>query len=198
MFFVKRKNIYYVQINSNGKPKRISTHAKNLREAKLFVEGILNGSEERTFERSCALPENDVEAYSLKTIGAFASEYADYIEKTKSAKYLRSVRLSFKRFNEIMGDMLLSNIKPRDVEMFILNVYREAKHAAHLYHRTLKAAFNKAIVWGYITKNPFVKVKPPKLPKSNPNFITYKELETILKVETDLQLKDIYIVTFYT
>ena len=47
----------------------------------------------------------------------------------------------------------------------ISSVASNAKYAASLYHRTLKAAFNKAVVWNYLEENPFNKIKSPKVAK---------------------------------
>lgn len=45
--------------------------------------------------------------------------------------------------------------------------------------RHLKAAFNKALEWGYIKKNPFSFVKLLKLPQKTPRFIQEKEMNKI-------------------
>lgn len=79
-----------------------------------------------------------------------------------------------------------------------LSTSASSKHSASLYYRTLKAAFNKAVVWNYIEVNPFVKIKTPKVPKSFPVFINESELIEIIN-KTEMQLmKDIFTTAFYT
>ena len=68
----------------------------------------------------------------------------------------------------------------------------------HLYHRTLKAAFTKAVVWEYIKENPFNKIKAPKITKSFPLFISEAELILILNKTEKQLLKDIFTIAFYT
>jgi site-specific recombinase XerD len=67
-----------------------------------------------------------------------------------------------------------------------------------LYYRTLKAAFTKAIAWGYISENPFKKIKLPRQIKSNPAFISLEELHRITDVTGVKLLRDIFITAFFT
>lgn len=95
-------------------------------------------------------------------------------------------------------DMPLQMISTRIIDQFISSASASSKHSASLYYRTLKAAFNKAVVWNYIEENPFNKIKTPKVPKSFPVFISESELIEILN-NTELQLmKDIFTTAFYT
>jgi site-specific recombinase XerD len=82
-------------------------------------------------------------------------------------------------------------------ESFILNTYQRAKYNAALQLRHLKAAFNRAIEWGYIEKNPFKGIKL-RIPENNPTFITKEELNTIVDKEKDSLLKNIYLFGFNT
>ncbi|MCZ7616717.1 MAG: hypothetical protein M5T52_24900 [Ignavibacteriaceae bacterium] len=94
--------------------------------------------------------------------------------------------------------MPLENISSRNIDQYISSVFSNSKYAASLYYRTLKAAFNKAVVWNYIEVNPFSKIKTPKTPTSLPVFISEAELIQILdKVENQLH-KDIFTTAYYT
>ncbi len=94
--------------------------------------------------------------------------------------------------------MTLEMITSKDIDQFISSVYVNAKHAAALYHRSLKAGFNKAVIWNYIETNPFDKIKAPKVPKSFPVFISEAELIHILN-KTKVQLfKDVFTTAFFS
>ena len=94
--------------------------------------------------------------------------------------------------------MPLKMISTRIIDKFIFSASAGSKHSASLYYRTLRAAFNKAVVWNYIEANPFNKIKSPKVPKSFPVIISEKELIDILN-NTEIQLmKDIFTTAFYT
>ena len=80
----------------------------------------------------------------------------------------------------------------------MIESFNRTKHGAYLYNRILKAAFNRAIDWGYLENNPFKKVKLPKIPKNYPVFINETELIQIIEKVSDNTLKDLYKTAFYT
>ena len=134
-----------------------------------------------------------------KKLSEFEEEYKKYVGATHSKKYLSSINISFKKFKEFLGkDVNLSQLSLRNTQQFIIETYNRTKYSAYLYNRTLKAAFNRAIEWGYIETNPFKKVKLPKIPKNYPAFINEKELNQILEKVMDETLKDLYKTAFYT
>jgi site-specific recombinase XerD len=67
-----------------------------------------------------------------------------------------------------------------------------------VYYRTLKAAFNKAVDWGYLNENYFIKVKLPKRQKLAPVFITSDQLSMICDQIDNEVIKDTVIFAFHT
>jgi len=132
-------------------------------------------------------------------LSSFVTEYKTYVSNTYSASYLKkAVTPSFNRLQAFLPDMLLNQITSRDIDQFISSVYQKSKYAASLYHRTLRAAFSKAVVWNYLEENPFNKIKSPKVAKSFPVYISEAELIIILNQTEDQLLKDIFTTAFYT
>ncbi|MCH7974656.1 MAG: tyrosine-type recombinase/integrase [Bacteroidetes bacterium] len=171
-----------------GKRTSISTGTSSKREAEKFLNSFnLQPKAEPTAEK-----------VSIK-LSSFASEYKNYVRNTHSEKYLtKAVIPSFVSLQKFLPDIPLVNISSRNIDQFISSVASKAKFAASLYHRTLKAAFNKAVVWNYLGENPFNKIKSPKVPKSFPAFISEAELIHILN-KTEVKLfKDIFTTAFYT
>ena len=76
--------------------------------------------------------------------------------------------------------------------------YQRTEKSAELYLRTLKASFNRAIDWGYISENPFKKVKLPKSQKSYPMFISEDELNQIVKNISNKEIRDLSTIAFFT
>ncbi len=132
------------------------------------------------------------------TLKIFLNEYEKYIEQTKSKSYYKSIKLSNKFFLEYVGDIDLQKINVYLVDNFIQNTFNRSKFSASLFYRNLKGAFSTAERWNYINTNPFKKIKAPKVPKKNPNFITESELSSILKELKNNTIKNIVIVSYDT
>jgi integrase/recombinase XerD len=135
---------------------------------------------------------------SDKTLISFRDEYIEAIKYTHSKSYLRSVEYTFKDLLKFSDNLQLSKFDSRFMENYIITTFKRSKYTAALYHRTLKAAFNKAVDWDYISVNPFNKIKLPKFQKSKPAFINLGELDIILSHVTNQPLKDIYQFAFFT
>ena len=86
----------------------------------------------------------------------------------------------------------------KNIDQFISSVAARSKFSASLYYRTLKAAFNKAVIWNYISENPFNKIKAPKVSKSYPAFIDYNELQLIISNTARPFLIPLFNTAFYT
>lgn len=116
------------------------------------------------------------------TINNFSNEYKDLVKSNYSDKYYESNVLSLKHFESYFsGTMKLRMISQREAEKFLESIKKRAPKGYRVYYRNLKAAFNKALDWGYISENPFSKIKLPKRQFNKPEFITEKELDMIMK-----------------
>jgi integrase/recombinase XerD len=90
------------------------------------------------------------------------------------------------------------NLTPRVLDQFISQRFATAPWSALMYYRTLKAAFSKAAVWGYISENPLKKIKPPKQKKSLPVFLSKSDFELIISHTPTKILQDIFTTAFYS
>lgn len=172
----------------NGKRTTVSTGTTNKKEAENFLASFN--------------PEVKKETPTKKTsikLSSFIAEYKTYVKNTYSEKYLtKAVKPSFNRLQAFLPDSPLEYITSKNIDQFISSVYVRSKFAASLYHRTLKAAFNKALIWNYIPENPFSKIKSPKVVKSFPVYLTQAEIILILNKTDEQLLKDIFTTAFYT
>lgn len=201
MFLIKRNNIYYIEFKdpTTLKTKRVSTKKRSLMEANAFMEefktqfGIISKVE--TMSAQALIPSP---APKIPYLNEFAQEYKKYTKQIRTPHYNRDIDLAFRKFEEAIGNLPLNEITTSMIDRFLSGVHSTAKYAAHLYHRTLKAAFQKALDWDLITTNPFKKIKLPKLPKKFPIFITKKELDLILAEINNETLKKLVFTSFYT
>lgn len=129
----------------------------------------------------------------------FFVEYIKHVSATKSKSYARSVKISFDHFCAYFPQQrILNTIKLKEIEDFTIHLQNKVSKGYVVYFRNLKAAFNKAVSWGYVKNNYFEKVYLKKRQFQNPLFITYHELNVIL-TKTHLQhLKEVFIIAFFT
>lgn len=181
------KSPFYQLVHEvNGKRTTISTKTKNKTEAYLFMQKFISDEIQQK------------QNIQNITLSKFAEEYFSYSALTKSQNYLRSIKLAFKHFSLYCGDIELKKIDIRLAETFIAKTSARAEKSAHLYFRTLKAAFSNAERWNFISANPFKKIRAPKIKKSFPAFITNEELQKIIQCAPQQILQNIFITAFYT
>jgi site-specific recombinase XerD len=192
MFLSKTKKspYYYIVYENNGKRTSISTRTKNKLEALKFLQNFIN-------DKKSAEVFNLPEVNSISLL-KFENEYLSYCRQLKSEKYISSIKYSFRKLIEFTGDVSINSITVKTVDLFITTSFTRTQSGAHLFYRTLKAAFNKALEWEYIDANPFTKFKFPKLVKRQPAFISEDQLNLITANTKEQHLKDLFIVAFYT
>jgi site-specific recombinase XerD len=199
MFLTKNNKSAFYQIVYfvDGKRTTHSTKKRNKSEAWQYLEEFRKNLNSPIIESEKEIDQSAAAEHKL-TLSQFKEEYLGYMRPIKSKKYIESITISFQQFISICGDLLLDEVSNRIVDKFITTYFAKSQRGAHHYYRTLKAAFNKAIEWNYISSNSFTKVKFPKIPKSFPAFISESELLIILTKTTHQHLKDIFTVAFYT
>lgn len=182
----KKSPFYQISFERDGKFSTVSTRTKIKAEALRFLS---------EFEKN-SRKEIKVEPASLIE---FEQKYLDYIKGIRSKNYCYNVKVGFTQFKKYIDEsVLLKNITVKDIDSFVSKVYKEAPHSAASYYRILKASFNKAILWNYISVNPFSKIKPPKVKKSFPVFINEVDLQIILDNTKEQLFKDLFLFAFHT
>lgn len=139
------------------------------------------------------------EPKEVVTLRVFADEYSSLIKQNRSHAYYLSVKNSLKHLTDFFGaQRSIQSIGLKDVESLITHLQQRVTKGYRVYVRTLKAAFNKAIDWGYVKENYFLKVKLPKKQKVNPAYIDERQLLLICK-KIDVEIvREISILGFYT
>lgn len=175
MRLFKRGKYWYIEFN---KYKKKSLKTTNKKEAERIFKYI---QQELHLKKFINLAETI-------TLGDFIKEYLEYVETSLSWNTLRIVRDSFKYFLEIVpSETPLKIITSRKLEELIaILLSRGWKPVSiNIHIRHLKAAFNKAVEWDYLEKNPFSKIKPLKFEKKPPKFLTKEDIKkegTSLKI----------------
>ncbi len=174
MFLVKNKKspFYQLVIIENKKRTTVSTETKDEKEAIFFMASYLHKKNNKE--------EESISKIEPIILSKFKDEYLEYLEKTKSKSYIRSVKLSFKMLMCFCGDCNLHQLKLRTIDQFISTTFARTEKGAALYYRSLKAAFSKAVAWEYADTNFFKLIKLPKMKKAHPIFITEIEFSEII------------------
>ena len=133
------------------------------------------------------------------TLRVFAEEYSSLIKQNRSVAYYKSVGNSLKHLTDFFGlQKSIQSIGLKEVENFLTYLQRKVVKGNRVYYRTLKAAFNKAIDWGYVKDNYFIKVKLPKRQKVNPAYINSEQLAAICEKIIQDVVKAVTIFAFST
>lgn len=133
----------------------------------------------RIFEQYSA--NKNQEKLAGKKLTEFVYEYLAFVEAHRSYKYFLSSKVSFNHLIKFLGsEIRLNDITVRDVDLLLTSLKKSAPKGFLVYFRTLKSAFSKAQVWGYISKNPFKEIKPEKLQKNKITVINENDLKIVL------------------
>ncbi|MFA7421669.1 MAG: tyrosine-type recombinase/integrase [Melioribacteraceae bacterium] len=133
------------------------------------------------------------------TLRVFRDEYLNLIKNSRSKSYYISVNSSFDHLADYLNNQFpINSIQAKDIENFLIHIQKKVKKGYRVYYRTLKAAFNKAVEWGYVNVNHFQRVKLPKKQQVNPAYINSDELQAISNKVTNKTVKDLIVFGFYT
>ncbi|MCL4548098.1 MAG: site-specific integrase, partial [Bacteroidetes bacterium] len=139
------------------------------------------------------------EPKEVVTLRVFVDEYSNLIKQNRSRAYHISVMCAFKHLIDFFGKQkAIHEIGLKEIENFSSNLQQKVTRGYRVYFRTLKAAFNKAVEWGYVKENYFRKVKLPKRQKVNPMFITSDQLSAISSQIKSEEIKNFVVFAFYT
>ena len=138
-------------------------------------------------------------AKEVVTLRVFAEEYETIVQNIRSISYFKSVSTAFKYLFEFFGPQkAIGSISLKDVESFMIFLQKKVAKGYVVYYRNLKAAFNKALDWGYVKENYFTKVKLPKRQKTAPVFIDSDQLAAISNQIKLKVVRDVVAIGFYT
>jgi len=187
MFLLKRNSIYYVEYldSEENRIRRVSTNQRIKRDAVKFLTDFENNLRIKKPFKHIFLDE-------------YEKQYAEYIKTNLSAKYYRTVKLSFKQLIEFTGNISLSKLTYPLMDKFFTQTFNRTQQGALTYYRALKSAFNKAILWEHIQLNPLNKIRIPKLPEKINLYISENEFSLIIDRTENQTLNDLFLFAYNT
>ncbi|MCB0258996.1 MAG: site-specific integrase [Calditrichaeota bacterium] len=192
-FLEKRKNskgetiwVIHYRIGKKQKMKTIGKTDKRTAQ-KILVQ----------FEIDLAKRAFGIKEIKKITLKKYQEEYFKFAVVEKSERTVERERQIYAKFLQYFGDINLSDIQVRDLEeyrSYRLKTVRE--ETINLEFRHLKAIFNKSKDYGYLQVNPFVAIKPIRVPESDlPRFFELEEIAKVRKAFIGDPFQDI--VEFY-
>ena len=185
VFLYKRNNgIYYIGTEIDGKRRWKSTGSKVKAEA---LRKISEFREERLRQN------RNVRLGALKTkVLAFVKEHYPF-------KTYESYKYPFEILYTQLGNIQVAKINQYHIDKFkIQQLKRVSPITVNVYLRTLRAAFNHAIRWNDIEKNPFKGVEMVRIPERAPLYFKKEEIKQIMKAIKEDWLKDAISFTLLT
>ncbi|MCU7495343.1 MAG: tyrosine-type recombinase/integrase [Ignavibacteria bacterium] len=162
-----------------------------------LLSGISSGEKDNILKALTFIKDNRKD--ESRTLNDFRREYMTFSQDNHAEKYRRSIELSLRHLTEYFGDdKSLSEIKTKDAERFEAFLRKSAPKGFKVYHRNLKAAFNKAKDWEYISENPFDKIRLPKQQEFGSVYLDEDDLIRIVTAAKSDLLGDLFTFAFYT
>jgi integrase len=183
MFLSKYTNgIFYLYYkDSKGLRCKVSTRTKNKSEALEFL-------------RNHKLPQDATKNLrSVITLKQFKEEYLAFVKVNAAERTHRLHELALRRLVELLGEnVFLHTITPRDIEKLKIQLAETLDpNTVNIRLKKLKRAFNVALDWELLEKNPFEKISFIKVAHKALQYLPPEDFEKLVSVITEDQFKDI-------
>ena len=185
VFLYKRNNgIYYIGTEIDGKRRWKSTGSKVKAEA---LRKISEFREERLRQNR-----------NVK-LGALKTKVLTFVKEHYPFKTYESYKYPFEILYTQLGNIQVAKINQYHIDKFkIQQLKRVSPITVNVYLRTLRAAFNHAIRWNDIEKNPFKGVEMVRIPERAPLYFKKEEIKQMMKAIKEDWLKDAISFTLLT
>ena len=139
------------------------------------------------------------------TVDAFAERYLEYVRENLAARSLDNADRVMKHFRSQFGRFLLEKLEPYHLEHY-KEIRRKADWHGKLISpstvnmdiRSLKAAMQQAIAWGYLRENPFRAIKQIRQDKQHTPAMDIADLQPLLEATEDERLKPLFEFAYLT
>lgn len=137
----------------------------------------------------------------VKEISAeeFFAEYLEYSLANKAKKTVQRDALTIGHLLPYIANKNLNEVGPQLIEKYKTD--RKVSVKTSTINRdlnTIKAAFNRAVEWGYLKQTPLKSVKRYKEKKLPPRFFTHDEIRAFLRHFDNLNVKAAILLLLYT
>ncbi|HOI28216.1 MAG TPA: site-specific integrase [Melioribacteraceae bacterium] len=183
MFLTKKPNgtWYIVYADQNGKRTSLSTKTIFKSEADYQLKNFRKKYYEELMQD-----------FTPITLKSFRWNFLKYSESVHTPKTTKSYRVTFNFLLNHFGDIQLSELTSKSIQDFLLSrISHSSIYAARKDHIHLSSMLNKAVLDGFLLKNPCNGIKRLRLPEKQPKFYTREDIEKLLSVMDNQDIIDI-------
>ena len=189
LFKQKKTGIYYLYYNDNsGKRKKVTTKTKIKPEAMKFLKNF-NINQTKTAKKDL----------TVFTFSDLQNEVMKYVNSNFRKSTAELYRITFNEFLRVIGNKPIKLISSSDIEHYKSVRNNEVLPATvNIRLTTLKAIFNIAIRFEWISENPVNKIKKLSVPERERLSFSSEEFLLTLNHITDLSIKNFVLFAYYT
>jgi integrase len=189
LFKQKKTGIYYLYYNDNsGKRKKVTTKTKIKPEAMKFLKNF-NVNQNKTVKNN----------FNVLTVSDLQKEVMKYVYSNFRKSTSELYRITFNEFLRVIGNKPIKLINSSDIEHYKSVRNTEVLPATvNIRLTTLKAIFNIAIRFEWISENPVNKIKKLSVPERERLSFSNEEFLLVINQITDLSIKNFVLFAYYT
>ncbi|WP_457628050.1 tyrosine-type recombinase/integrase [Persephonella sp.] len=111
----------------------------------------------------------------------FRKEYLEWSMANHKPEVFKINKRVSKRWIEIIGDKYIAAYSRKDMDLFVsrLKDFGLSSTSININLRHIKSIFSKAVDWGYLEYNQFLRYKELRVQKKPPRFLTVEEIKKI-------------------
>lgn len=128
-------------------------------------------------------------------LSKFKTEYVEYSKGHHAKNTTVANELALRKFAEFCNDIDIKDVTTLECDKFMSHGKARGLKSTTVnnYYRHCKAAFNKAVIWKFLEVSPWDKIKPLRIEKTPPKFLTREQIQKFLP-----GIKDPYMKTLIT
>lgn len=128
-------------------------------------------------------------------LSEFKTEYVEYSKGHHAENTTVANELALRKFAEFCDDIDIKDVTTLECDKFMSHGKTNGLRSTTVnnYYRHCKAAFNKAVIWDFLEVSPWDKIKPLRIEKTPPKFLTREQIQKFLP-----GIKDPYMKTLIT
>jgi integrase len=179
-----KSGVYYSITSLNGKRVWRSLGTKNRMEA---------------YKKFLSETKHEVKKPKSLSLADAQDQYLEYVKTNFAPKTVRVYDNVFKIFNKFMGDVEVSGISTRDIDLYkATRIKNVSGNTVNHDLRSLKAFFNRLVVWKMIDSNPCTGIKTIRVVDTIRPYLSKEDLAKLLKHTQGTQLHDIILLAAMT